>query len=83
MELAFVKGSSIRRIIIVGRTITFIIPENRFVPIKIDLDKLDSNPEMLANYKDDLEKLKHLQSEEDMVLDITKDFQKSGWRKIR
>ena len=81
MELVFIRGSSIRRVFIRDRKISFIIPENGFVPIEIDLDKLNKK-DFKGKFDTEFAELSKLKTEEDMVRDITRDFQKQGWRRI-
>ncbi len=64
--------------------------ETGFVPITMDLDKLDSNNQKKNIRKrlgkDGLKIMKEialLNTEEEMAKDVTKDFQSTGWRRIK
>jgi len=86
MKLSFVRGSALRRVFIKGRVISFLTGELGNTPLKIDLDKLDEEKDRLKKMKVDqkeMKKLSKLITEEDIAKDITKDFRKSGWRKIK
>ncbi len=91
IQLSFVRGSALRKVYIDGKKISLMAGEIGFVPIVIELDKLSSkeyiNKIKKSNLKDgDLELLKELaklNSEEDIIKDITKDFQETGWRRIK
>ncbi len=88
IQLSFTRGSALRRVFIDGRVISFLVAELNNVPLKIDLDKLD-----LKEMKDKIKKMKldkkllrelsKLTTEEDLVKDVTKDFEISGWRRVR
>ncbi len=88
IQLSFTRGSALRRVFIDGRVISFLVAELNNVPLKIDLDKLD-----LKEMKDKIKKMKldkkllrelsKLTTEEDLVNDVTKDFEISGWRRVR
>lgn len=91
MELVFIRGGSIRRVFIKDRVISLVTPELNFTPFHIDLDRLD-DPEMRerinkANLSskeiEDLDKLAKLGNDKEISKDIIKDFQQSGWRKVR
>lgn len=84
IELSFVSGSKVRRIHINKRHITMITSETH-EPISFDLNRLSesSTQEIIKKNKIDeqlLSELSELHTEEDIVKDITKDFQRSGWR---
>jgi len=82
-ELSFTRGAALRRVFIDGRKISFLTAELNNVPLMIDLDKLDQEKEKIEQMgidKKDLEELSKLKTEKDLVQDITKDFEKSGWR---
>jgi hypothetical protein len=84
-ELVFVRGSSIRRVFINGRTISFMTAELGNAPLTIDLNKLEEEEtkKTIKKAKIDKETLKELsllQTEKDIIKDVTIDFQRTGWR---
>ncbi|HEC39522.1 hypothetical protein LCGC14_0538250 [marine sediment metagenome] len=86
IQISFTRGSALRRIFINGRVISFLTAELNNVPLKIDLDKLDHEREKIDKLGIDEELLREfsqLQTEKEIALDITYDFEKSGWRRIR
>lgn len=90
IKLSFVCGSALRNIVINKRVISMMAKETGFVPITMDLDKMDSNNQKKKITKklgkDGLKVMKEialLNTEEEMAKDITKDFQSTGWRKIK
>lgn len=86
MKISFVRGSALRRVFIDGRKVSFLTGELGNTPLTIDLDKLDEQKEKIKEMnvdKKELEKLSKLKTEEEIANDITKDFRKSGWRKIQ
>jgi len=89
INLSFVCGSSLRKVVIKGRVISMMAKETGFVPIVMDLDKLDSNSQKKKITKklgkDGLKVMREialLNTEKEMAKDITKDFQSTGWRRI-
>lgn len=85
VELAFTRGSALRRVFIYGRTISFLTAELGYTPLKINLDKLDEEKDKIKKMgldKKTLKQLSKLKTEEDLVKDVTKDFEKSGWRLV-
>lgn len=89
IRLSFVCGSSLRKVVIDGRVISMMAKETGFAPIVMDLDKMDSKNqkrELTKNLgKDGVKIMKEialLNTEEEMAKDITKDFQRTGWRRI-
>ena len=87
-ELVFIQGGGIRRVFIEGRTISFLTAELGFTPLKIDLDKLEEEEtkkkvDKMQLDKKVLKELAKLKTEEDMIKDVTKDFQQSGWRRVK
>ncbi len=86
IQINFTRGAALRRVFINGRVISFLTAELNNVPLKIDLDKLDEEKEKIEKMGLDSEELKEiakLQTEKEMAMDITYDFEKAGWRKIR
>lgn len=90
IRLSFVSGSSLRKIVIEDRVISMMAKETGFVPITMDLDKMDSNSQQKKITKklgkDGLKIMKEialLNTESEMAKDITKDFQSTGWRKVQ
>ena len=83
IQKRFMRGSAYVDVVIKGREITFITALLNFVPIKIDLDKLDKQKDKIKQMKLDkklLKELSNLKTEEDMFKDLKKDLPKSGWR---
>ena len=81
-RIRFTRGSAYVEVIISGREITFTTPLLNHVPIKIDLDKLDEHKSKLSKMKMDttiLKQLAHLRTEKDMLNDLIKDMEESGW----
>ena len=89
MQLVFATGGSIRRVLIKGRKITYIVPELKFQPLVFDLEKLDEQKDKFTKMKltnEDVKliyELALLNDEEAMAKDIIKDFKKTGWRLIK
>ena len=90
IKLSFVCGSSLRKVVIDKRVISMMAKETGFIPITMDLDKMDSSSQKKKITKklgkDSLKIMKEislLNTEEEMAKDITKDFQSTGWRKIK
>lgn len=88
MKLIFANGSNIRQVHISGKEITFLSPELKFMPVFVNLDKLND-----IEYKEKLKKmnmseeeiktlheLSQLGSEREIADDIIQDFKKTGWR---
>ncbi len=85
-QISFTRGAALRRVFINGRVISFLTAELNYVPLKIDLDKLDEEKEKIDKMginKETLKELSRLQTEQEIALDIINDFEKSGWRRIR
>ena len=85
-QLSFTRGAALRRVFINRRVITFLAGELNNVPLKINLDKLDEQKEKIEKMNIDkqlLEEISRLETEHEIALDITYDFEKSGWRRIR
>ncbi len=88
MELSFVAGGGMRKVIINKRKVSILTPENNFVPITLDLDKLDSTEfeetikrtKMSREEVETLHKLSKLNDENLIAKDIITDWQKIGWR---
>ena len=91
IRLTFAIGGNIRRVYIDKRVISMLTAETGWVPVKMDLDKLESSNSLQKKIQsklgeDDLKLLKEialLETEEDMAKDIINDFQSTGWRCIR
>lgn len=82
-ELSFTRGAALRRVFIDGRKISFLTAELNNVPLTINLDKLDEEKDKIKKMgfdKGELEQLSSLKTEKDLVQDVIKDFEKSGWR---
>ncbi len=83
IKLNFLCGSAIRRVYIDGRKISLMAKETGFTPISMDLDKIDEKTIKKKMGKDGLKFMKEialLNTEEEMARDVTKDFQRTGWR---
>ena len=86
IQISFTRGAALRRVFINRRVISFLTGELNNVPLKIDLDKLDEQRDKIHKMKMDRQMLKQiakLRTEREIALDITYDFEKAGWRKIR
>lgn len=82
-ELVFLRGSAIRKVFIDGRRIAFLIAELNNVPLTVDLGKLDESEETIKKMGLDkglFEELAELRTETDLIIDITEDLEKAGWR---
>lgn len=88
ITLKFVTGGALRKVFIKGREISILTEELGHTPLTINLEKLDE-PENKKRIKEaridekTLKELLELKTEEEIAKDITKDFQKSGWRLFR
>ena len=89
MKLTFIIGGNIRRVSINNRKVMMEAAEMGFEPLIIDLDKLEQSQDKMDKMKlteeqmNDIRKLAKLGSEEEMARDITKDFQRTGWRLVK
>ena len=86
IQLAFIRGSGLRKVIIKGREIAFILPELNNVPLVLNLDKLEEHKEDIKQMKIDketLDELMQLVTEEDLANDIMKDLKRTGWRVLK
>lgn len=82
-RLRFIRGSVFIQVKIEGRTIEFVTPMLNFVPIRIDLNKLNEQKEKLSRLdmdEDFIKALSRLKTEEELAKDLIKDLTKSGWR---
>ncbi len=81
-------GAAIRKVIVKGRTFSLIAPEANFVPLTVNLDKLNemkgqiSEMDLAADIYMDVERLAKFASEKEIAEDIEKDFKKTGWRLV-
>ena len=85
IHLNFMVGGAIRKVVIEGRKISFLAAELNFVPLVIDLDKLDEEKEKIEKMKMDKEILKELsllKTERQIANDIIMDWKKQGWRLV-
>jgi len=90
IELAFVTGGALRKVIIKDRKLSILSAELGFQPLTLDLDKLENKQnrkkmnKMKLNDEDrkTIEELANLGSENEIAKDIIKDFQKTGWRLV-
>ncbi len=86
IRLTFAIGGNIRKVYIDKRVISMLTAETGFVPIKMDLDKLDMG-KIKSKMGDEgiqlLNELSSLETEEEMARDVIKDFQLTGWRCVR
>lgn len=81
--LNFMIGSSVRKVIVNGRKFSLLTSELNFVPLTIDLDKLDESKDQIKKMGLDEKAIKELQgfdNEDDIAEDIIKDFKSMGWR---
>ncbi len=88
IKLSFVIGGSLRKVLIKDRIISMASQETGFVPIKIDLDRLEKEKERITKKMGDdglklLREISNFKTENEMAKDIIVDFQKSGWRMIK
>lgn len=86
IKLSFAVGGSLRRAVVNGRKISFASQETGFVPMIMDLDKLDEkviNEDMGSEDLKLIKEIKKLKTEKAMAKDIIKDFQRTGWRLIK
>ncbi len=82
IRLTFAIGGNLRKVYIDKRKISMLTAETGWVPILMDLDKIDKKVEKKLG-KDAVELLKEiskLKTEKAMAKDIIRDFQESGWR---
>ncbi len=85
ITMDFMVGGAMRKIVVKGKKVSFLTPELNFVPLIIDLDKLDEQKERIKKMKMDekyIKKLASLTTEKEMANDIIKDFKQSGWRLV-
>ena len=84
----FMAGAAMRKVIVKGRTFSLIAPETNFVPLTVNLDKLNemegkiSKMNLSADAYMDIERLAKFASEKEIAEDIEKDFRKTGWRLV-
>lgn len=86
INIAFVNGSSLRRVVIDGRKISMSTPETGNLPMTFDLDKIKVREVKKKMGKEGLkflEEMKLLKSEAEMAKDVVTDFQRTGWRRIK
>ena len=91
IELLFVTGGAVRKVYIEDKKLSLLSAELGFVPIQIDLKKLNTKKtkEKLNKLKftnEDTKELKALAEEgtdDEIAKDIIGDFQKKGWRLVR
>ncbi len=85
ITMDFMVGGAMRKVVVKERKVSFLTAELNFVPLIIDLDKLDEQKERLKKMKVDekfIKKLALLTTEKEMADDIIKDFKQSGWRLV-
>ncbi len=81
----FMVGGAMRKVSVNKRKVSFLTPELNFVPLVIDLDKLDEQKERIEKMNMDeeqIEKLAALKTEKQIANDIINDFKQSGWRLV-
>ena len=86
INLSFVRGSTLRRVSINKRVITFLTPELGNKPLTIDLDKINEGDFKDKITKEQLEQMREiakLETEDEMALDLKRDFQREGWRQFK
>ena len=85
IRMKFMIGSAIREVVVNGRTFSLISPELNFVPITINLDRIEEHEDTIKKMKFDKElirQMQELETEEEIAEDIYKDFKKMGWKKV-
>ena len=85
ISMNFMVGGAMRKVVIKKRNISFLTAELNFVPLVIDLDKLDEEKDKIEKMKMDKDYLKELAlltTERKIANDIIKDFKKTGWRVV-
>ncbi len=85
ITINFMVGGAMRKVVIKKRKISFLTAELNFVPLIIDLDKLDKEEQKLKKMNVDKEILKELallKTEKAMANDIIKDWKMKGWRLV-
>lgn len=83
IKLFFVRGSTVRQVYIDSRKISFLSPEVGYKPIVMDLDKInekDFRDKLSTEELELMQEVANLKTEEEMALDLKKDFQRTGWR---
>jgi len=85
IELSFIAGGNIRKVVIDKRKISLLTAETGWIPISMDLDRIDEKIEKKMGKEGAklLKEISILNSEEEMARDITKDFQRTGWRLVK
>ena len=85
IKLIFAIGGALRKVFINNRKVSLLSAETNFVPVEIDLDKIDNNLKKKISDEEKilLKEVALLRTEEDMANDIKIDFQKKGWRLIK
>lgn len=79
----YTQKGIVRTIKVEGRKVTILTPELNFVPFEIDLDRLNKDDERFSKLNDLkklIEEIAELNTEQEMINDVTKDFKKTGWR---
>lgn len=85
ITMDFMVGGAMRKVVVKGRKISFLTSELNFVPLIIDLDKLDEQKERIKKMKMDekyIKELSLLKTPKKIAKDIIKDFKQSGWRLV-
>lgn len=90
IKAIFYQGGNVRKILIEGRKIMMIATETNWSPVEINVDKIESltNLDKIKDekVKEEFNKLIqesiYLTNEFKILEDITKDFHKSGWKRI-
>lgn len=85
ITLSFVAGGNIRKVIINKKKISMLTKETGWVPVVMDLDKMQKlSKELKDKLRDEdkkvISQLKKIASEEEIAKDIIKDFRQTGWR---
>lgn len=86
IRLEFVIGSALRLVTITKRKVSLITAENNFVPLTLNLDKIDEEKDKIKSVglnQKELKAIAKLKNEKAIAEDIIKDFKQSGWRLIR
>lgn len=86
IQLGFVQGNRVRKVLIDGKEVSMMSSETGFAPLKFNLDKLEENKNKFTRLKLSEEDIKvlyglrKLGSEQEMAEDIKNDFKKIGWK---
>ena len=82
IHVSFVRGSQLRKLMVDGKKIKLMSSETGFVPIDLDLAKINKKTVKDIKNLDPKfwKELNELHTEKDRAKDIIKDFRRTGWR---